>query len=706
MMGLLALALAMASADEVVVWHTWRGVEEQGLQAAVAAWERSSGHKVTAVPLPFGAFESKAETAVPRGNGPDVLLWGHGVVGKWSTMGVIDPTEAELRDQRPVTVEALTWDGQVWGAPLAYKSLVLLYDPTRVPAPPATTDELVAMARAQTGEGRYGVAWQVAEAYYLAPFLHAFGGHAIDQEGQVQLDDAGHIGALTFLRRVAVDEHIAPPQPTAELIGRLYDEGKLTFVISGPWFVPDRSRPIAAAALPVVSETGQPARPYLTVDAAYLARGAAHRQAASELITFLSAGEGAALRASVGHQAVSLRGVVTDDPVVAALTAQADQSVPMPVHPDTGTMFESQARALRSVMRGAATPEEAAADAQRWFNILSRPAPAPSSPVPYVALAALAVLAGLAALVRSARAERKRLVAHAWDYAWVGPAALVLAALVVMPFVTGAAVSLFVHHQGDWTFVGLHNFAQILLSPDWPITRPLSFWFTLVVTLLWTVANLTLHVGLGVALALVLREPWVALKPLWRALLILPWAIPNYITALIWKAMFHAQYGAINGALGWLMGRQGPVELDWFSSFSLAFSANLATNTWLGFPFMMVVTLGALQSIPRDLEEAAEVDGATWIQRFQHVVWPLLKPALLPAVLMGSVWTFNMFNVVYLVSGGEPDGATEILISDAYRWAFSRGNRYGYASAYAVIIFGVLLVYTRLANRLAGRKIL
>ena len=121
---------------------------------------------------------------------------------------------------------------------------------------------------------------------------------------------------------------------------------------------------------------------------------------------------------------------------------------------------------------------------------------------------------------------------------------------------------------------------------------------------------------------------------------------------------------------------------------------------------MMVVTLGALQSIPRDLEEAAVVDGASWWFRFRHVIWPLLKPALMPAVIIGSVWTFNMFNVIYLVSAGEPDGSSEILISEAYRWAFSRNNRYGYAAAYAVIIFGVLRLYSRGANRIAGRKVL
>jgi arabinogalactan oligomer/maltooligosaccharide transport system permease protein len=141
--------------------------------------------------------------------------------------------------------------------------------------------------------------------------------------------------------------------------------------------------------------------------------------------------------------------------------------------------------------------------------------------------------------------------------------------------------------------------------------------------------------------------------------------------------------------------------VSWFSQFSTAFAANLTTNTWLGFPFMMVVTLGALQAIPRELEQAAEVDGATGWQRFRHVTLPLLKPALLPAVILGSVWTFNMFNIIYLVSGGEPDGSTEILISEAYRWAFSRGNRYGYAAAYALIIFAVLLFYSRVTRRLS-----
>ena len=99
------------------------------------------------------------------------------------------------------------------------------------------------------------------------------------------------------------------------------------------------------------------------------------------------------------------------------------------------------------------------------------------------------------------------------------------------------------------------------------------------------------------------------------------------------------------------------------------------------------------------------MDGASGWQRFRLVTLPMLKPALLPAVILGSVWTFNMFNVIYLVSGGEPDGSTDILVSQAYRWAFTRGHRYGYGAAYAVIIFGVMLVQSRVLNRLAGKKV-
>jgi ABC-type sugar transport system permease subunit len=288
---------------------------------------------------------------------------------------------------------------------------------------------------------------------------------------------------------------------------------------------------------------------------------------------------------------------------------------------------------------------------------------------------------------------------HRIALGFLAPAAIAMVVLVAVPFTVGLVLGFYDHHHGTWTFVGVDNFAHILGGGGRPITDPLNFWFILAVTLAWTFANVVLHVSIGTALALALRQPWLRGKGLFRVLLIVPWAIPNYITALIWKGMFAGQYGAINS----LFREVGLGGVSWFESWATAFTANVVTNTWLGFPFMMVVALGALESIPRDLYEAAEVDGASTWQRFTQITLPHLRPALGPAVVLGAIWTFNMFNVIFLVSGGRPGGSTDILVTDAYRWAFERGERYGMAAAMGAIIFLILLAWTLLGARV-GKK--
>jgi arabinogalactan oligomer/maltooligosaccharide transport system permease protein len=225
----------------------------------------------------------------------------------------------------------------------------------------------------------------------------------------------------------------------------------------------------------------------------------------------------------------------------------------------------------------------------------------------------------------------------------------------------------------------------------------------LAVTVLWAALNVALHLGIGLVLGVVLSRPTMRLKGIYRVLLILPWAVPNYVTALAWKGMFHRQFGAITGFIE-LANEIFGTDLEaiaWFSRFSTSFTANLATNVWLGFPFMMVVTIAALTAVPKEVLEAAEVDGAGRLQRFFLVTFPIIARSLMPAVLLGAIWTFNMFNVVFLVSGGEPDGQTEILVSEAYRWAFTRQARYGYAAAYAVLIFLLLFAGTRVPSWVA-----
>ena len=303
----------------------------------------------------------------------------------------------------------------------------------------------------------------------------------------------------------------------------------------------------------------------------------------------------------------------------------------------------------------------------------------------FATAAARGWLARLGAELREARAA----------YTFLAPTAIAMGILVAIPFAVGLALGFYNHHAGRWTFVGIQNFVHLLWGSGRSLADPLNFWFTLGVTVAWTAVNVALHLAIGVALAMLLRQHWLGGKGVFRVLLILPWAIPNYITALIWRGMFQSEYGAINAILESV----GVGGVSWFSSWATAFSANVCTNTWLGFPFMMVVALGALESIPTDMYEAAEVDGASPWQRFLHITVPHLRPALGPAIALGAIWTFNMFNVIYLVSEGRPGGSTDILVTEAYRWAFERGERYGLAAAYATLIFIILLSWTSLASR-------
>lgn len=287
------------------------------------------------------------------------------------------------------------------------------------------------------------------------------------------------------------------------------------------------------------------------------------------------------------------------------------------------------------------------------------------------------------------------LVKHRIAYAYMAPAMLGLAVLVFIPVTYGVSLGFLGRIYNTYEFVGFANYVEIVSATDF--THPRNFYFTLAVTVLWTVANISLHVSIGLTLALLLNDEMLKAKGIYRVILIVPWAIPNYVTALIWKSLFHKQFGAVNALLNSL----GLEDISWFQAFWPAFSANVATNTWLGFPFMMVISLGALQSIPTDLYEAARVDGASWWQRFKTITLPLLMPALVPAVIVGTVWTFNMFNIIYLVSGGAPNGSSDILITEAFRWAFE-GDRRGFAAAYSTIIFFILLAFTLVTNRITG----
>lgn len=258
------------------------------------------------------------------------------------------------------------------------------------------------------------------------------------------------------------------------------------------------------------------------------------------------------------------------------------------------------------------------------------------------------------------------------------------------------------------TWVGLDNYVKIITGKL--ALENFDFWRLLSFNIVWTVVNVVFHVVLGVLIALALNQKNLIGRRFYRAIFVLPWAMPGYIAALTWRNMFDDRFGAINQLLGIInntFGTSFATNIRWltdsFSPFGitllpLPFYAVLLTNIWLGWPFMTVVATGALQSIPNELYEAAGMDGANAWQRFWNVTVPMIRPAMVPAIMLGTIWTFNNFNVIYFVTKGEPFGRTEILVTQAFKLVYEQ-RLYGVAAAFSIIVFFVLLIITLLNNR-------
>ena len=241
-------------------------------------------------------------------------------------------------------------------------------------------------------------------------------------------------------------------------------------------------------------------------------------------------------------------------------------------------------------------------------------------------------------------------------------------------------------------FVGLDNYIEVFTQPVLKLT---GFWQIFAQTIIWTFVNVFFHVSLGMALALMLHRKMRG-KGIYRALIVLPWAIPQVIALLVWRTEYNFEYGAVNQLLGMI----GLGPYPWLSDPFWNFTAMVITNVWLGVPFMMVIILGGLQSISNDYYEAAEIDGANARQSFRNITLPLLRPVLTPAIILGTVWTFNNINVPFFINQNELE-TSDILVTALFRQAFQY-NRYGDAAAFAFVIFLLLLAFTVVYIRKTG----
>ncbi len=704
------LFAAVAQAGEPIrLWHAYRGAEQAALEEILASFDG----EVELLAVPYDAYAAKLESAIPLGEGPHVYIDAHERLGDFHERGIVAPVPFVLAEAYPTRLTAaVTIGGEVLAVPISQKCLALYLNTELVDVAPETLEEIAAWR--DLPDGTFPLAYEARGAYAHAAVLAAFGGALLD----VAADDYAFEGpeAARSLELVAslIAAGVVPEDADGALVTKLFASGQAAAAISGPWLAADLPPGLAhtVTLLPIVAETGRRMRPLLTVEAVMLSPKGAAEPEAVRLVQHLSSREAALVRARLARSVPARVDVqLPDDPILAAFSAQAALADPTPSTAAMRAVWEPANRAIRKYLRGGVDVDATLAEGRRRFDDVRRPLPDPARATLPLLLLGLTSLAGAGVWLHRARTRTDEGLAAALRrslpaYAYVAVGVVAVTVLVILPIVFGAVASLFAGKSQQMYYVGFANFVEILTARGGSLFATGSFYVVLAVTILWTVVNVAFHVGIGVALGLVLSRPAMRLRALYRVLLIVPWAVPSYVTALAWRGMFHRQFGAVTGlihAINDLLGTS--IEpIAWFARFSTAFAANVATNVWLGFPFMMVVTLGALAAVPKDVLEAAEVDGASRWQRLTRITLPMITPTMLPAVTLGAIWTFNMFNVVFLVSGGDPDGTTDILVSEAYRWAFTREAQYGYAAAYAVLIFLLLLGASRLSDRLLARR--
>ncbi len=274
------------------------------------------------------------------------------------------------------------------------------------------------------------------------------------------------------------------------------------------------------------------------------------------------------------------------------------------------------------------------------------------------------------------------------------PALLVLAFTVLYPLLRGIYLGFqsysLVNLTAGADFVGLRNFRTLLSSPDYR-----AVWGT---TLLFVAGSVGGQFVLGFLTALVLNQD-IRQRNLFRGLLLMPWVVPTVVSSLLWKWIFNQQYGIFNYVL-FVLGVI-PKFQAWIGNPDLALSSVVLANIWKGFPFHMVVLLAALQTIPRDIVEAAIIDGASAFQRFSQVTLPLLRYIIMIDLLISIVWTFQNFTLIWTMTEGGPITATTTLAISIYRMAFQSFDM-GMGAAIGTIWLVALLVFAVLFVRIVG----
>ncbi len=304
----------------------------------------------------------------------------------------------------------------------------------------------------------------------------------------------------------------------------------------------------------------------------------------------------------------------------------------------------------------------------------------------------------------AAIAHAERLPARPWvsrftkpealtGYALISPAVFLMLVLLAYPFVLAVWISLTDRVLGEpGKFIGIGNYLKLLQDPLFQQTVWNSF--------VYTISTVFLKMFLGIILALILNQE-IPCRNLIRGAILLPWIVPTSLSVLTWLWMFDSLFSVVNYILLGL----GLIakKIPWLGDPFWAMVSVIIVNTWRGLPFFAVSFLAGLMTIPKELYEAAETDGARAFRQFWHITLPLLQPVIAVVVLFSTIWTFADFQIVYILTHGGPINATQIFATMAYDVALVAG-RIGEGSGISLFLFPALLIVIFLMLRYLRRE--
>ena len=374
-----AVPAAPVVPKHILLWHAYRDAERGALDTLVKTWnDKHPEIQIEALAIPYDAMIDKTQVAIPRGNGPDLIIMAHDKIGTWARDGLIGPlgdfaTPDRLRRFLPATVKPLVFERSVYGLPLAFKSTVLFYNRKLVPKPPTTLAELTAMAKplVNAEDGKFGLAYDASDLYYHAAFLHAYGGTVLDEQSRaLTIDSAEAAAAIDAVRKLHSDG-VLPKGMTGFIVTAMFNDAKVPFVINGPWFLSeiDKAVDFGVATLPL-ADNGKPLMPYLGSEAILLSAKTKERDAALTVLDYLTSDEAALTRLQQGKQMVANAKIYENpewggDPIIKIFRAQAEVAVPMSNSVEAGVAWAPYSNALRRSIFGEQSSKDALAQAAK-----------------------------------------------------------------------------------------------------------------------------------------------------------------------------------------------------------------------------------------------------------------------------------------------------------------------------------------------------